>query len=236
MQKPDNIIQQKIQQLNELPEGPGFDPASTWQRMEEKLQQKPLNKKPRLRWAAVLIVMLAGGMVYFLSDNPASVNPMHTESATDLHPTKKNKGSITKIENSVSQNEKPAGTKKIIVREKKSTGAGFSTITDEKTHPGNAVIVSKEPVILPAIANTNTLVEPVAVVVAPGNSAIKKRLRVIHLNDIYQPEPAEIAKIETKKQQAEEVQETEPPYTSSPKPFWKPKTSARITISLNDNQ
>jgi hypothetical protein len=230
-------ISEALQQLDELPGGIRMDSAATWSKIEDRLQPKKTHKLALLRYAAVFLLVVSGIVIYMLSGK--SLNERLTGIATS------NEVDIQKTVPIATKTEEPVIAKKIVIFKSTRRKQQPVIITQGAPLPEkNPTVVTTSPVInIPVIetgiaaipVNQNTIVNTAPLVT---NTTVKKpRLRIVHLNDLYKPDPAEIAKAETKKHQAaEEVGETEPTNAPPPKPFWKSKAATRIAISLTDNQ
>ena len=234
MSSQDNISQ-KLQQLNEMPPGIQFNSAATWNKLEDRLQQKPNGKKAWLRYAAIFLIVISGTVIYLRSGNRTK--------AIEVTKIDQNENHISSP--SITTNDHNYTTEKTTIAEKTTTADQEKIVKRPYSDIDENDYVSEE---LSPIHLTTTITEitvpvtdpviaaPVPIVIAPNTIAQKPKLRIVHLNDLYKPDITEIAKAETKKQEAkEEALETEALIVTPPKPFWKSKASQRITISLTDN-
>lgn len=226
MQPQDNITWQKIQELKEVPRDISFDAAKVWQRMEAELQPKKY-KKNYLTWlsiAAILLLIISTAVIYSNQD-------IKQTGSTEIVQPKKRRY-VFNAEKELKTNT-TLNIDQTTVRSKKNIKAPIiiknSTIIDS--------IIFKQPSTEPIQNPVVTITPEIVITPQPVAAPIKKKLKVIHLNDLYQPIPEEIAKAEIKKQSNEEVAvETEPMITAPSKPFWKAKASQKTAITLNDNQ
>jgi hypothetical protein len=230
-------IGEQLRHLDELPQGIHMDSASVWNKIEDHLQPRKNNKLPWLRSAAVFVLVICGIIIYTFQDVSSNERSTGTAVATD--------GDIQKTRPIVPKTEEPVNTEKSISIKPTRPKQQPAIVTSQVPLPGSdSTIVTVSPVINIPLAETGITTIPVnqntSINTAPvtTNATVKKpRLRIVHLNDLYKSDPVEIAKAETKKQQAaEEVSETEPANVPPPKPFWRSKAPIRIAISLTDNQ
>jgi hypothetical protein len=230
-------IKEQLRDMDELPQGIHLDRSATWNKIEDRLQPKKHNKLAFLKFAAVFLLLICGVIAYMLQGGSSTKRSTGTAIAND--PGMQNTGTI------VAKTEAPIHTEKpITIKSIKPQQQPVIVTPLVQLRENNPSLVISSAVIDISVSETGIVSIPVnqnaTVNTAPPviNTTIKKpRLRIVHLNDLYKPDPAEIAKAETKKQQAaEEVGETEPTNAPPPKPFWKSKAPIRIAISLTDNQ
>lgn len=227
MHNQDNITRQKMQELKEVPRDISFDAAKVWQRMEAELQPKKY-KKNYLTWlsiAAILLLIISTAVIY------SNQEKKQTGSTEILQPQK---------EKYVFNDEQQPQTNTIIKADQATVNAKKKTKAQgviNNTKVTDSIII-KQPSTPPIEIPVATIINPeVVTTTQPIAAPIKKKLKIVHLNDLYKPAPEEIAKAEIKKQSNEEVAvETEPVITTLSKPFWRAKAPQKTAITLNDNQ
>jgi hypothetical protein len=199
------------------------------------LQPKKNNGQAWLRIAAILVLVIAGFVVYLLSP-VRSVKQIPVAVADD---PQQNKATITPGNNDRETTVMTTSSKTIKTKQKTFEKEAGSTLNEEQATPIEMPAnISATIETIPAATLNDRLAEIDPAPVVTNNTIAKKpRLRIVHLNELYKPNPSEIAQAETKKQQAaEDVQETEPVNVPPPRPFWRSKAPARTAISLTDNQ
>jgi hypothetical protein len=230
----DNDIRKQLEQFSELPEGIRLDLTKTWQQLEYQLQQKRPAKNPWLKLAAVFILIMVSAVLFLI--NSTRDNKITNKNNKDIL----NAPAATPVvfKQKPAAND-PAAMKHLshvtlpVVAKEKNRELNQTAITgNNDTMPlpstNNPVIITDQP-----IAGSSTIIKPSQI--QPTNAVPKKpKLKVVHLNELYQPDPADIVKVETKKQLREEA-EPEPVIATPARLFWKSKAPQK-TISLNDNQ
>lgn len=182
----DNIIQEKINSLQEIPATISFNAAKNWQQLEKQLQPK---QKKNIVWlyaaAGVLIAaILISGLAYYETDSSTSIKK---EIVLKKHSLQTDKTESITLKNNQLQNQniksnafithqKTSITQNIIPPENQTTID--SVVTIENTPQNNSIGIN-QPV------ETKSSVETVAV----KNIPAKRKFKIVHLNELNAPQP-----------------------------------------------
>jgi hypothetical protein len=222
----DNIIREKLQAMDDLPAGMHFNAEATWQQVENHLQ--PRSNSKRTWWlGAAAILLLAVLSVVLVDKQPSTPATVITRPAVNTTPTAVKAVHPTPASASRVMTTHPFSKKQQLVSDSKTIVEG-----------NNDAPITTEPVPV-IIAQTTTVTDSAAKMITtqPIATHVKKnRLKVIHLDELYQRLPEEIVKAELKKQSEEPVLQQEPVITSPPRSFWKTKSPPKTAITLTDNQ
>jgi hypothetical protein len=236
MQRHDNILRDKLRHLDQLPEGTSFNTTATWQRLEDQLQNRQRNHKRRwLQFAAILICLMIPAAVLFMRSKPENIPGLSTTKPAGNKITPE---PATAKETAITAAHKKQITDRQVFQEpvkKQSNTKQDDTIAlinsdpiTYTTSPNDVAATADQPVLIRENEIAQLLLKPTTLIPK------KPRLKVVHLNELYSTEPAEIVKMEIKRQ-ANAEPEPEPVITTPPKSFWRSKSPPRIPISLTDN-
>lgn len=182
-EKPNNNINWK-NKLEELEGSAGdvFDKEASWEKLYSRLHSKPNNKKIIWYWAAAACLFFALFISFFFSNKKENVlvknNLMQKKSnSSPRHVPMIYKETPPVISSLPSGNKKPVHSIKEII-----------TLINYKTLPTEIVQNKKEEIIIPDI--NNKAVMPVnAAISVVANLPEKKKLKVIHINELGDPVP-----------------------------------------------
>jgi hypothetical protein len=228
MQQQDEHIRRQLQQLEELPLGIRFNAAFVWDKIEADLKAAPA--KPRIRWylvaASFILVTITLAIIY----QPNKQQPRST-----FYYKKDNQQPLTpqqKPTQETGQSNTITVIKKNKQQQQVNTLQETPVTVPDAEPPGNIV----------AIATTDQINEPVIVDTAIETISVEKtaatvkpRLKIIHINELYIPEPPVIAVRDDKPKHTEEAESTEPVFTPSLKLFWKTKPRKTNIITITEN-
>ena len=183
----DNIIQEKINGLEEIPESIFFSAEQSWKQLERKLQPQKKNKKVMALWAAAIFLILICSIAIRTNKSPHQQIPItiatkKIESDKNLitvHPALTNKiaflptpiKSIKKVTIAVPE----YSTSISLLSEKKDSN---STVTTE-TPQFNSLVI---PEFKDSTRQAITI-----------NTPIRNKLRIVHINELNAPRPQVIA-------------------------------------------
>jgi flagellar basal body-associated protein FliL len=223
--KHDSIIRHKLDGLNEMPGGVYFDASGTWQQVETKLQ--PRTKRKAMLWVSVAAVLLLAVLSAIIFTGK-KVSPGIT---TRVAPVDQSHGTVQVMKRD-QQTEAPFVNHQPTSRKNEMIASTHrvveNTINDTVTNQRSVVI---------AEVNTEVhLPDPLVTVVVTTPQVKKKRLKVIHLDELYQPVAEDIVKAEIKRKADDYAADPEPVITTPSKPFWKSKAPPKIPITITDNQ
>lgn len=182
----DNIIQEKITGLQEIPDYISFTPSKSWDQLEEQLQ--PKQKKKTLLFLAAAILMatiIISGLKYYLG---ASTN-MNKEVVLQNDFSKKGYPKNAYLKHDTLQ--KPEIKSIIIIKDKKNVLVENivssenkkmidSVFAFEKSQKENSITING------VVQTTPNMFEEVIVI---KNLTEKKKFRIIHLNELNTPQP-----------------------------------------------
>ncbi len=224
-----STLQQKFDGFSYVPKEYQFQQQKVWEQLEAALQPaKPKRKIIWLPWAAVFLLLIGGYALFALSQKPKLLTPNIAQ---------KNVSTQEKsIPLSINQNKAIAQQKsKSTLLKNKETAITYEpqTSTLPDTASIAAVVAPIKETIAPAsqeaVVQQNAPAAPVIV-------AKKARLKVIHINELYdnaeQPLPL-LTKNEEKRLKEEKQEQNSEPTTT--KLWWKVKPITP-TITLIDQQ
>jgi hypothetical protein len=184
-----NALRHNLDELSEIPGEPAFNTNAAWNKLNGRLVNKPLHRKPAFYWAAaaMLLLLLTAGWLTLqkpsetnLAKNKQTVQPLHKAEASGA-PLISSRPSITdKQKNDVQQ----------IVKTIRKTNQGIRKETSKPmvTDTSTYIQVQTTPA-LPTDALVSTSIEDSLILV---EAAPVKKLKVIHNNQlnsvIYKPE------------------------------------------------
>lgn len=180
----DNIIQGKMNSLQEIPAGISFDATKSWQQLEKQLQPK---QKKNIAWlyaaAAFAAAILISGLFYYNTD---SSTPVKKEIVLKEYSLQRDtpKNIVAKNDEAKDQNKKTL----VSIQQQKSIATN-KTIAVE-TKPDSVVTVENIPQNNNSIA-INQLVEtkPFVETGVPKTAPAKNKFKVVHLNELNTPQP-----------------------------------------------
>jgi hypothetical protein len=227
--KDDNTISKRLHELNELPQEVRFNSTALWQKLELELQPNKTSGKTKWISIAALLLLIAGTFVYTMLSNKKEAPAVAVKQETDIESKKTElikKQFVTSSSDKVRHQAVTRGNK---VNE---------AVTVNSYKPNDTIKVEQPVFVVPEIA---AIIQPSTsnpvVVSQPATAAVKKpKLKIIHLNELYNASPEEITKVDIAKKQAATEPDPEPVNTNTPRLFWKTKIAPKITISLTDNQ
>jgi hypothetical protein len=225
--KHDNNVSQKLQELNELPQELSFNATAVWQKLELQLQPKKRFKKTAWISIAALLLLIAGTFVYTILNNKKEAPAVAAKQETDPIKTE-----LIKKQLVISSPDKVRH--QVVTTDNKVNEA----VTVKSIEPNDTIKVEQPVFVVPEIA---AIVQPSTsnpvVVSQPATAQVKKpKLKIIHLNELYNASPEEITKVDMAKKQAATEPDPEPVITNTPRLFWRTKIAPKITISITDNQ
>jgi hypothetical protein len=227
--KHDNNVSQKLQELNELPQELSFNATAVWQKLELQLQPKKRFKKTAWISIAALLLLIAGTYVYTMLSNKKEAPAVAVKQETDIE---SKKTELIKKQFVTSSSDKVRH--QAVTTDNKVNEA----VTVKSIEPNDTIKVEQPVFVVPEIA---AIVQPSTsnpvVVSQPATAQVKKpKLKIIHLNELYNASPEEITKVDMAKKQAATEPDPEPVITNTPRLFWRTKIAPKITISITDNQ
>jgi len=182
----DNIIQEKITGLQEIPDYISFTPGKSWDQLEKQLQPKQKKKTILYLAAAVLIATLLISSVKYYTVSSTynkkevvlqksflkNVNPKNAYLESVALKKREIKSSIIIKEkrNVLVENIVPSENKKM----------NDSILAFEKSQKENSIIINSV-----IETNPNIFEEPIVI----KNITEKKKFRIIHLNELNTPQP-----------------------------------------------
>jgi hypothetical protein len=223
--KHDNISQ-KLQELNELPQELSFNATAVWQKLELQLQPKKRFKKTAWISIAALLLLIAGTFVYTILNNKKEAPAVAATQETDPIKTELIKKQLVISSPDKVRHQVVTTNKKL----NQAVAVNANTLQDS-TNIQQPISIAE---VIPSIqvSPSNAIV-----VDQPATARVKKpKLKIIHLNELYNASPEEITKVDIAKKQAATEPDPEPVITNTPRLFWKTKIAPKITISITDNQ
>lgn len=182
----DNIIQEKITGLQEIPDYISFTPGKSWDQLEKKLQLKQKKKTILYLAAAVLIATLLISSVKYYTVSSTynnkevllqksffkNVNPKNAYLESVALKKREIKSSI------IIKKKRNVLVENIVSSENKKMND--SILAFEKSQKENSIIINSLVETTP-----NILEEPIVI----KNITEKKKFRIVHLNELNTPQP-----------------------------------------------
>jgi hypothetical protein len=237
-EKLNNSIQQKLDGFSSVPEAYNFNQQKLWEQLEGNLlPAKQKRKTIWLAWAAVFLLMMAAYTLFTPNTKPklqassiAQKNEMPQAKSVSFSGSDNEKTT-----NIGSKKSTPIPTNNLVAPNKvlaKTKEPIASPITD--TTNNVAEIILAKPTAVIALQTNNT--QPPTIAIVPNVAVKKPRLKVVHINELYQTEqqPVLLTKAEQKKLLAEQEENDAPP-TEPTKAWWLSKQKTTNT-TLIDHQ
>jgi hypothetical protein len=176
----------KLDELDHLPSEPLADKTAAWERLQERMHQKPRKRIAISYWMVAACLFLAIGVSWFMMDQNDPGFSEEGEQQTGKKPVTVSIEVINKND-SVANNTKVMNNRKsLIIAEVKNKKPGHTLM--ETASKGEEVKLNQDTVIesLPEITNntTNYIDTTAAIAVLP----VKKKMRVVHINELNQCE------------------------------------------------
>ena len=180
----DNIIQEKINSLQEIPVGVSFNPAKSWQQLEKQLQPK---QKKYIVWLCAAVfttAILISGLIYYTSNSSA---PIKKEVFVKEPPLQSDKSTNIALQNEELKNQNKKTS--VFVPQQKSNSINKSTVLENKINPDS--IIKIEPILQNNSTAINQPLEtkPFVETTVIKNAAKKSRFKIVHINELNTPQP-----------------------------------------------
>lgn len=178
----------KLDELDHLPGEPVHDKASSWKKLHDRIREKPHHNRMIWYWAAAACVILIGGIQWIM------VNQKDDKLVNDTRKYESkqssNKSVIVKEDPVVDptniiieNNQKAPVTVKNKTRHRNLTD---TVLTDELVVTTLDTIKEQSPEIM---VNTMKPADTISIV---AGTSVKKKLRVVHINELGNPEKDEM--------------------------------------------
>jgi|GEM_PF-6155515 hypothetical protein len=181
----DNIIQGKINSLQEIPAGISFNAAKSWQQLEKQLQPK---QKKNIIWfyaAAILIAaMLISGLIYYNNNSSTSIKK-ETVLKGHSSQTGNTKSVVLKNDKAKKQSKKAS----IFIPHQKPISIDKTIIVEDKIKLDSVVIIETALQNNSIAINQPTEAKPLVEKTTTKNVPAKSKFKIVHLNELNTPQP-----------------------------------------------
>lgn len=221
MQKCDKELREKIEAIGTVPAAFQFDAMVSWQKMENLLQPIKQKKKAVLfYWSAAAMLIIAASCFLLFKEMP--INKENNKLVLQKHPIPKEVVETAKNK-LLNQEQTP----------NKSLSSKLANEPIKSNQPINDIVIVQSNIIQPenSIATAPSIDSLITLPLVSVQKTLTKRLKIIHLSQLDEPEPISIAQAKQSKKIALENAEDDAPVNTGTKNWWLFKTRSNNNSS-----
>lgn len=222
VERSDKLIREKIDGLDSLPAGFQLPQAAGWKQIEQKLHPaKP--KAFAWQYAAAAILFLIAG-TFFWNRSSLQTPPVPTVAVKEKSVPAKQVAPTTNLEKSAAK-----VSSVITIVKKDNNPVIITALPKTDTASQSIAVIVESPVITPSISNTNSAISSIS------KPIIKKRLKVVHFNELGIEPEILYSRTPLKRNQLTEDNTDDLLPAQSSRPWWQTKPKTVTTVTLSDN-